>query len=101
MTEVANDKHRNITFRCDKSSPMVKDIRKRLLLEFFYKTVVLKNFSDKFSVKKIFLVVDRVVKVTCFILINISCKKSVAGLMSCSVLKNNLRHMFLVLIFFV
>ena len=56
MTEVANDK----------SSPMVKDIRKRLLLEFFYKTAVLKNFSDKFSVKNIFLVVDRVVKVTCF-----------------------------------
>ena len=69
MTEVANDK----------SSPIVKDIRKRLLLEFFYKTAVLKNFSDKFSVKKIFLVVDRVVKVTFFILINISCKKSVAG----------------------
>ena len=56
MTEVANDK----------SSPMVKDIRKRLLLEFFYKIAVLKNFSDKFSVKNIFLVVDRVVKVTCF-----------------------------------
>ena len=56
MTEVANDK----------SSTMVKDIRKRLLLEFFYKTAVLKNFSDKFSVKNIFLVVDRVVKVTCF-----------------------------------
>ena len=57
MTEVA----------IDKSSPMVvKDIRKRLLLEFFYKTAVLKNFSDKFSVKNIFLVVDRVVKVTCF-----------------------------------
>ena len=53
----------------DKSSPFVKNIRKRLLLEFFYETAVLKNFSVKFSVKKIFLVVDRVVKV---------CKKSVA-----------------------
>ena len=56
MTEVANDK----------SSSMMKDIRKRLLLEFFYKTAVLKNFSDTFSVKNIFLVVDGVVKVTCF-----------------------------------
>ena len=50
----------------DKSSPIMKNIRKRLLLEFFNKTAVLKNFSDKFSAKKIFLVVDRVVKVTCF-----------------------------------
>ena len=56
MTKVASDK----------SSPTVKNIRKRLLLEFFYKKAVLKNFSDMFSVKKIFLVVDRAVKVTCF-----------------------------------
>ena len=56
MTEVANDKY----------PPIVKDIRQRLLLEFFYKAAVLKNFSNKFSVKNIFLVVDRVVKVTCF-----------------------------------
>ena len=56
MTKVASDK----------SLPIAKNIRKRLLLEFFYTAAVLKNFSDKFSVKKIFLVVDRAVKVICF-----------------------------------
>ena len=35
--------------------------------------------SDKHFVKNVFVVVDRVVKETCFILINVSCKKSVTG----------------------
>ena len=35
--------------------------------------------SDKCSVKKVFLKIARAVKVTFFVLINISCKKSVAG----------------------
>ena len=52
-----------------------------------------KEASDKCSVKKLFLVIDRAVKVTCFY-IDQHCKKSVAALMSCSFLKNNLRHDF-------
>ena len=55
----------------------------------FYKNAVLKNFAictgqganDKCSVKKEFLVVDRAVKVTCFILINVSCKNSAATIL--------------------
>ena len=46
--------------------------------------------SDKCSVKKMFLVVDRAVKVTCFFL-----------KYNCSFLKYNLRHMLLVLFFLV
>ena len=52
-----------------------------------------KETSDKCSEKKLLLVVDRVVKVTCYY-IDQHCKKSVAALMSCSFLKNNLRHIF-------
>ena len=39
----------------------------------------MKGGNDKSSVKKVFLVVHIAVKVTVFILINISWKKSVAG----------------------
>ena len=54
---------------------ILKNICERLLLEMFYKKAVLKNFAIfigrkqlviKCSVKKVFLVVDRAVKVTCF-----------------------------------
>ena len=55
---------------------ILKNICKQLLLEVFCKKVVLKKLffaifagakaaSDKCSVKKVFLVVDRVVKMTC------------------------------------
>ena len=56
-------------------TPILKNICKRLLLEVVYKKAVLKNFAIfirrkqlviKCSVKKMFLVVDRAVKVTCF-----------------------------------
>ena len=54
---------------------ILKNICKPLLLEVFYKIAVLKNFAIFIgrkqlgitcSVKKVFLVVDRAVKVTCF-----------------------------------
>ena len=61
----------------------ILNICKRLLVEVFYKKLFLKlcNIhrtkvaSDKFSQEMVFLVVDTAVKVTFFILINISCKK--------------------------
>ena len=51
--------------------PILKNISKRLLLEAFYQKAVLnihrtKKASDKCAVKKVFFVVDRAVKVTCF-----------------------------------
>ena len=59
---------------------ILKNIWKRLLLEVFYEKLFLETFtgqnihsihrtkvtSDKCSVKKVFLMVDRAVKVTCF-----------------------------------
>ena len=55
--------------------PVLRNIYKQLLLEVFYKETCslklcnipkTKVASDKCSVKKLFLVVDRAVKVTCF-----------------------------------
>ena len=47
--------------------------------------------SGKCSVKT-FFAIGRAVKLSVLILINISHEKSPAGKMSCSSLKNNLRH---------
>ena len=44
-------------------TPILKNIYKGLLLEVVYKNIVLKNLC---SVKKVVLVVDRAVKMTCF-----------------------------------
>ena len=57
----------------------------------------MKVASDKCSVKKVLLVVDRGGKVMCFYIDQHLLSKSVAGY---SFLKNNLRHIFLVLNFF-
>ena len=53
------------------TTPILRNICKVLLPEVFHKKAVLKNFaikvaSDKCSVKKVFLMVDRAVKVMCF-----------------------------------
>ena len=63
-------------------APILKNICKRLHLEVSYKKAVLKSFAILTgrkqllisSVKKVLLVVDRAVKVTFFILINVSLK---------------------------
>ena len=94
MTKVASDKR----------SPVLKNICKRLRLEVFYKKAVLKIFAIFTRWK--YLVISvlwkrcswwliELWKWRIFILINIPRKKSVSDKLSCSFLKNNLRHIFL------